>query len=176
MKNQYLLQRCFALLKYELKSEAKSEIRAIILLSLILPDRICTTHRHTRGKFARDPCGKTASEDILRHVMQQAATGCIYMHSPQTILQEGNRGGFNIFPRRHRGLVSPWLRLQSCGLLSSFFMFSLFDVVFLGGASHSILELARNTVRNAYHFTNFPFIPAAPLLNARGAARPIPST
>lgn len=39
----------------------------------------------------------------------------------------------SIFPCRHRGLAIAMVTwLQSCGLLSSFFMFSLFDVVSLG--------------------------------------------
>ena len=106
---------------------------------------------------------KMANADILQHVMQQTATGCISRCIHRKLFCKEVIEENSIFPRR---LISPWLRLQSCGLLSSFFMFSLFDVVFFGGASHSILELARNTVRNAYHFTNFLFTPAAPLLNA----------
>lgn len=80
----------------------------------------------------------------------------------------------SIFPCRHCSLVSSWLRLQSCGLLSSFFMFSLFDVVSLGGLLIQSFSSAHSQycVRNAYHFTNFPFIPGTDAeCMGQGAAR-----
>lgn len=102
----------------------------------ILPCRICTTYRCIRRRAnSQDLPGKTGA-DILRHVM------CMWSNKPRQGASRSIRRKLfckgviekdSIFPCRHRGMVSPWLRLQSCGLLSSFFMFSLFDVVSLGG-------------------------------------------
>lgn len=142
MKNQY--ERCFAL--------SKSESRGVKFEPLyhchLLPRQdLRNSPLHTRGKFAQDPPRKKRRAWIFHGMCgnkpRQGASRCIRRKLfCKKVIEEDS-----IFPRRHRGLPSPWLRLQSCGLLSSFFMFSLFDVVFLGGASHSILELARNTVR-----------------------------
>jgi len=131
-----------------------------------------------REQIRQDPRpGKRRARGYsARHVKQQAATGRIRKHSPQTISQEeesaqrGRRGQGvieedSIFPCRHRGFVSPWLRLQSCGLLSFFFMFSLFDVVSLGGL---LIQSSSSVLARAILFAARIILQIFPLFRALG--------
>jgi len=108
----------------------------------VLPRRICATCRRVPesesrfvGKAPRARIFRAACEATSRDSAHPEAFAANYF--ARTGERAGRGRGVieedSIFPCRHRGFVSPWLRLQSCGLLSSFFMFSLFDVVSLGG-------------------------------------------
>lgn len=149
---------------------------------------ICTTYwRVTYSReqiFAR---GLSRRSSVHRYTQarakQQAATERIRKHSPRTILQGSVIKEDSIFPS-HASSASGIAMVTasvSCGLLCSFFMFSLFDVVPLGGlliqsssarARAVSLSLFRNiALATRYHFTNFPFILPDRADDARNAER-----